>query len=207
MRERIVAAAARGRRTVGDRQGALERAARRGSARSRSAPSTPSACRCSREFPLEADLDPGFDLADETEVPRIVEEALDRSLRILVSPGRRTMPDVALVLAQLGIAAHARRPRVAARSPARRLGRTRSLPRAGPVGPDAAASCAAVRRRRSRRRCRACPAACRSSSPTAPSGTAAIGCSRVKSERLSHCRRADRRRDSRRCSTGSGRTS
>jgi ATP-dependent helicase/nuclease subunit A len=25
-----------------------------------------------REFPLEADLDPGFDVADETEVPRLV---------------------------------------------------------------------------------------------------------------------------------------
>src|SRR5213075_1114590 len=35
-----------------------------------------------REFPLEADLDPGFDMADETEVPRLVDEALDRSLRV-----------------------------------------------------------------------------------------------------------------------------
>ena len=35
-----------------------------------------------REFPLEADLDPGFDVADETEVPRLVDEALDRALRI-----------------------------------------------------------------------------------------------------------------------------
>ena len=35
-----------------------------------------------REFPLEADLDPGFDVADETEVPRLVEESLDDALRI-----------------------------------------------------------------------------------------------------------------------------
>ena len=28
-----------------------------------------------REFPLEADLDPGFSLADETEVPRLIGEA------------------------------------------------------------------------------------------------------------------------------------
>src|SRR5262245_31734035 len=35
-----------------------------------------------REFPLEADVDPGFDMADETEVPRLVEESLDRSLRL-----------------------------------------------------------------------------------------------------------------------------
>jgi ATP-dependent helicase/nuclease subunit A len=32
------------------------------------------------EFPLEADLDPGFDVADETEVARILEDALDRTL-------------------------------------------------------------------------------------------------------------------------------
>ena len=56
-----------------------------------------------REFPLEADLDPGFEMADETEVPRLIEEALDRSLRILTAVAR-TDPDVALVFAQLGIA-------------------------------------------------------------------------------------------------------
>ena len=56
-----------------------------------------------REFPLEADLDPGFDMADETEVPRIVEEALDRALRILVAIAKEDA-DVALVIAQLGIA-------------------------------------------------------------------------------------------------------
>ena len=55
-----------------------------------------------REFPLEADLDPGFEMADETEVPRIVEQALDRSLRILVGLARED-DDIALVLAQLGI--------------------------------------------------------------------------------------------------------
>ena len=55
-----------------------------------------------REFPLEADLDPGFGMADETEVPRLIDEALDRSLRILTGVAR-TNPDVALVLAQLGI--------------------------------------------------------------------------------------------------------
>ena len=31
-----------------------------------------------REFPLEANLDPGFEMADETQVPRLMEEALDR---------------------------------------------------------------------------------------------------------------------------------
>ena len=33
-----------------------------------------------REFPLEADLDPGFGMADETEVPRLVDQSLDTSL-------------------------------------------------------------------------------------------------------------------------------
>ncbi len=54
-----------------------------------------------REFPLEADLDPGFDLADETEVPRFVEESLDRSMRIF-STLAESDQDVSLVLAQLG---------------------------------------------------------------------------------------------------------
>jgi len=55
-----------------------------------------------REFPLEADLDPGFEMADETEVPRLVEESLDRALRIFAGLAK-TEPDIALVLAQLGV--------------------------------------------------------------------------------------------------------
>src|SRR4051812_30669846 len=35
-----------------------------------------------REFPLEAGVDPGFDLADDTEIPRLVSESLDQALRI-----------------------------------------------------------------------------------------------------------------------------
>ncbi|HXD74473.1 MAG TPA: UvrD-helicase domain-containing protein, partial [Vicinamibacterales bacterium] len=53
-----------------------------------------------REFPLEAGVEPGFDLADETQIPRLIGEALDRSLRL----GRRlaqTDPDVAMVFIQL----------------------------------------------------------------------------------------------------------
>jgi ATP-dependent helicase/nuclease subunit A len=56
-----------------------------------------------REFPLEADVDPGFELADDTEVPGLAATALDRTLRVLVSLAR-TDADVALVLAQLGLA-------------------------------------------------------------------------------------------------------
>jgi len=54
-----------------------------------------------REFPLEADLDPAFDVADETEVPRLIDEALDGTMRIGQTQAD-TDPEMALVLAQLG---------------------------------------------------------------------------------------------------------
>jgi ATP-dependent helicase/nuclease subunit A len=54
-----------------------------------------------REFPLEADVDPGFELADETQVPRLVAESLDQALRICRAIARDD-DDVALVYAQLG---------------------------------------------------------------------------------------------------------
>jgi ATP-dependent exoDNAse (exonuclease V) beta subunit (contains helicase and exonuclease domains) len=54
-----------------------------------------------REFPLEADVDPGFDLADNTEVPRLVDESLDQALRICRGLAKED-DDVALVFAQLG---------------------------------------------------------------------------------------------------------
>jgi ATP-dependent helicase/nuclease subunit A len=53
-----------------------------------------------REFPLEADLDPGFSMADDTEVPRLVDEALDRALRTCRALARAD-EHVALVFAQL----------------------------------------------------------------------------------------------------------
>jgi len=54
-----------------------------------------------REFPLEADVDPGFTLADETEVPRLVDEALDRALRTCRGLARQS-EEIALAFAQLG---------------------------------------------------------------------------------------------------------
>jgi len=54
-----------------------------------------------REFPLEADVDPGFGVADETEVPRLIDESLDRALRTCRSLARED-EDIALVFAQLG---------------------------------------------------------------------------------------------------------
>ena len=54
-----------------------------------------------REFPLEANLDPGFALADETEVPRLIDESLDRALRVCRGVARED-EQVALVFAPLG---------------------------------------------------------------------------------------------------------
>jgi ATP-dependent helicase/nuclease subunit A len=53
-----------------------------------------------REFPLEADLEPGFAMADETEIPRFIEQALDRGLRLCRGLACRHEP-IALVFAQL----------------------------------------------------------------------------------------------------------
>jgi ATP-dependent helicase/nuclease subunit A len=54
-----------------------------------------------REFPLEADLDPAFSVADATELPRLVNEALDRALRICRAAARED-ETVALAFSQLG---------------------------------------------------------------------------------------------------------
>jgi ATP-dependent helicase/nuclease subunit A len=54
-----------------------------------------------REFPLEADIDPAFSVADETELPRLVDEALDRALRACRTVARDD-ENVALAFSQLG---------------------------------------------------------------------------------------------------------
>jgi ATP-dependent helicase/nuclease subunit A len=54
-----------------------------------------------REFPLEADVDPGFDLAADTDVPRLIDDALDQALRVCRAVAVDD-DDVALVFAQLG---------------------------------------------------------------------------------------------------------
>ena len=92
-----------------------------------------------REFPLEADVDPGFAVADDTELPRLIDEALDRALRICRAAARGD-EHVALVFAQLG----ERRVRAGL---AALLGRRTSAPRVlgarlekGPVDVDAASA-------------------------------------------------------------------
>src|SRR5262245_31786538 len=54
-----------------------------------------------RAFPLEADVDPGFDLAGDTEIPRLIADSLDQALRICRAVARED-DDVSLVFAQLG---------------------------------------------------------------------------------------------------------
>ena len=54
-----------------------------------------------REFPLEADLDPGFTVADETEIPEIVRQAAERALAVCGGLARDD-PELAMLLAQLG---------------------------------------------------------------------------------------------------------
>ena len=54
-----------------------------------------------REFPVEADVDPGFELAADTDVPRLISESLDAALRICRGLAADD-DDVALLFAQLG---------------------------------------------------------------------------------------------------------
>ena len=54
-----------------------------------------------REFPLEADLDPAFGVTDETEAPRLVQQALDRTLAVCGAVAADDLA-VAMVLARLG---------------------------------------------------------------------------------------------------------
>lgn len=54
-----------------------------------------------REFPLEADLDPGFSMADETEIPQLVAAAVDRTLSVGGQIADRD-DGVAMLLARLG---------------------------------------------------------------------------------------------------------
>jgi len=53
-----------------------------------------------REFPLEAELEPGFRIADETEIHRFTEEALDRVMQMAPRIAQRDS-DVALTLAEM----------------------------------------------------------------------------------------------------------
>jgi len=53
-----------------------------------------------REFPLEAGLEPGFRIADETEIHRFTEEALDRVMHMAPRIAQRDS-DVALTLAEM----------------------------------------------------------------------------------------------------------
>ena len=53
------------------------------------------------EFPLEADLDPGFALADETEIPNIIREAVEQAI-VAGTRMAESDADLAMLIAQLG---------------------------------------------------------------------------------------------------------
>ncbi len=54
-----------------------------------------------REYPLEADLDPGFTVADETEIPEIVRQAAEHALAVCGGLARDDA-ELGMLLAQLG---------------------------------------------------------------------------------------------------------
>lgn len=53
------------------------------------------------EFPLEADLDPGFGLADETEIPNIIRQAVEQALGVGTRLAKNDA-DLAMLIAQIG---------------------------------------------------------------------------------------------------------
>ena len=55
-----------------------------------------------REFPLEADLDPDFGMADETEIPGLVDESVQLVLDAAARRGRIRDPALAMLLSRLG---------------------------------------------------------------------------------------------------------
>ena len=98
-----------------------------------------------REFPLEADLDPDFAIADETEIPHVVRQAVERTVAAASAAAGRD-PNVAMLLAQLG----PWRVRQAVTELVRRRSSSaaalRRVLRSAPRGPSAADACrAAVR--------------------------------------------------------------
>lgn len=98
-----------------------------------------------REFPLEADLDPDFAIADETEIPHVVRQAVERTVAAASAAAGRD-PNVAMLLAQLG----PWRVRLAVTELVRRRSSSaaalRRVSRGAPRGPSAADACrAAVR--------------------------------------------------------------
>ena len=120
-------------------------------ATSPSARSTPSVCRCSASSRSRPTSTPASTMADETEVPRLIDESLDRALRVCRGLARED-EHVALVFAQLGDRAAAARPGRAAQPPAGRARRARAAtwqqgPRDLDVATASPAAAAALLRR------------------------------------------------------------
>ena len=177
------------------------------SARSPSAPSTRSACRCCASFRSRRTWIPAFDIADETEVPRLVAASLDRTMRILVEPGPQRRRRRAGARAARDFT-HARGAGHAARPPAGRLGRARSLPRARPARPDVGR---ALRRARplALQTCarQTFPEGSSASSPTGRPAIRGMPCSSATRAGLRELRRRSGRDDPRGARTRQRRTS
>ena len=97
-----------------------------------------------REFPLEADLDPGFTMAGETEVLRLVDEGLDNAMRVCrglarpIPPWRCSSRELGEARLRAGLAVLLDR-RLVAHDALRRVARARaSRPHAGRGLPRAA---------------------------------------------------------------------
>ena len=92
-----------------------------------------------REFPLEADLDPDFAIADETEIPHVVRQAVERTVAAASAAAGRD-PNVAMLLARLG----PWRARLAVTELVRRRSAAAGALGRVPRGPSAADACRAA---------------------------------------------------------------
>ena len=149
-----------------------------------------------REFPLEADLDPGVRAGrrDRGAAARRPRRSIGRCGSSSPRPQRRRRRAGARAARDL---AHARGPGHAARPPAGRLGRARSLPGARSARPDVGGSAAARDRRAAATCSRPCPAGSTRFSPTGRPAIRATRCScatRAGSRRLRRRRSGGRSR-------------
>ena len=100
MRQRILARLKEAATQSACRQRPVARSARTSRRKSRSARLTPSVCRFCGNFRSKPISEPGFAMADETETPRYVQQALDNALRIFRGVARE-QEAIALVFAQI----------------------------------------------------------------------------------------------------------
>ncbi len=160
-----------------------------------------------REFPLEADVEPGFDIADETEMGRFANEAMDLALRAARGLILKDDETLRLLFARVKLPVLRERRRPAARSPPRRAAgrrRLRQTSRGDRRRPPQAASAFVARLRASLRRARR--SGPRSSTMDRPARRSSGG-SRADLCDLDDVRRRTIRRGFSSCAAGSSATS